>query len=32
MSSYYGRYSDEYDSRFEPFFARGYEMCWRENR
>jgi len=32
MSSYYGRYSDEYDSRFEPYFARGYEQCWRENR
>lgn len=32
MSSYYGRYSEEYDSRFEPYFARGYEQCWRENR
>jgi hypothetical protein len=32
MSSYYGRYSEEYDSRFEPYFARGYEKCWRENR
>ena len=32
MSSYYGRYSDEYDRRFEPYFARGYEKCWRENR
>ena len=32
MSSYYGRYSDDYDSRFEPYFARGYEQCWRENR
>ena len=32
ISSYYGRYSDDYDSRFEPYFARGYEQCWRENR
>ena len=32
MSSVYERYDDEYDRRFEPFFAQGYEDCWRRAR
>lgn len=32
MSMAYERHSDMYDSRFEPFFARGYEACWKHFR
>jgi hypothetical protein len=32
MSSFYGRHSGGYDSRFEPYFARGYEAGWRDYR
>ncbi len=32
MSNFYGRHSDGYDSRFEPYFARGYEAGWRDYR
>ena len=32
MSSVYERYSDQYDTRFEPYFRQGYEACWAANR
>lgn len=32
MSMAHERHSDAYDSRFEPYFARGYEAGWRANR
>lgn len=32
MSSVYQRYSDQYDTRFEPYFRQGYEACWAANR
>jgi hypothetical protein len=32
MSMAYERHSDSYDRRFEPYFAQGYEACWRKNR
>jgi len=32
MSSVYERYSDMYDSRFEPYFKQGYEVCWKHYR
>lgn len=32
MSNFYGRHSNGYDSRFEPYFARGYEAGWRDYR
>jgi len=32
MSSVYERYSDDYDSRFEPYFARGYQAGWNDYR
>jgi len=32
MSSVYERYSDQYDTRFEPYFARGYEEGWMKYR
>jgi hypothetical protein len=32
MSMAYERHSDMYDSRFEPYFAQGYEACWRQYR
>ena len=31
MSMMYERH-EGYDSRFEPYFARGYEAGWRANR
>ena len=31
MSMAYQRHED-YDSRFEPYFARGYEAGWKANR
>lgn len=32
MSMAYQRHSDMYDTRFEPYFAKGYEACWRRHR
>ena len=32
MSSVYERYSDQYDTRFEPYFRQGYQACWAANR
>ena len=32
MSMAYERHAGMYDSRFEPFFAQGYEVCWRHYR
>ena len=32
MSMAYERHSDSYDRRFEPYFAQGYEKCWRQHR
>lgn len=32
MSMAYERHSEMYDSRFEPYFAKGYEACWMRNR
>jgi len=32
MSMAYERHADMYDSRFEPYFAQGYEACWRHFR
>lgn len=32
MSRVYERYSDGYDSRFEPYFARGYDAGWHDFR
>ncbi len=32
MSRYYGRHSDGYDSRFEPYFRAGYKKCWGQYR
>ena len=32
MSNFYGRHADGYDSRFEPYFARGYEAGWQDYR
>lgn len=32
MSMAYERHAGMYDSRFEPFFAQGYEACWRHFR
>lgn len=32
MSMAYERHSDSYDRRFEPYFAQGYEACWKKNR
>lgn len=32
MSMAYMRHSDMYDSRFEPYFAKGYEACWKKYR
>ncbi|MEH6739327.1 MAG: hypothetical protein V7695_12375 [Sulfitobacter sp.] len=32
MSSVYERYSDQYDTRFEPYFRQGYEACWAASR
>jgi len=32
MSRFYGRHSDSYDSRFEPFFADGYKDGWHDYR
>jgi hypothetical protein len=29
MSMAYQRHSGMYDSRFEPYFAKGYEHCWQ---
>lgn len=29
MSMFYGRHSDRYDTRFEPYFKQGYEACWK---
>jgi hypothetical protein len=31
MSMVYERH-EGYDSRFEPYFARGYETGWKANR
>ena len=32
MSNVYERYSDQYDTRFEPYFRQGYQACWAANR
>ena len=32
MSMAYERRAGDYDSRFEPYFARGYEAGWKANR
>lgn len=32
MSMAYERHSDMYDRRFEPYFAQGYEACWKRHR
>jgi hypothetical protein len=32
MSMAYERHADMYDSRFEPYFAQGYEECWKHFR
>ena len=32
MSRVYERYSDGYDSRFEPYFAKGYDAGWHDYR
>ena len=32
MSMVYERHADAYDSRFEPYFARGYEAGWKAHR
>jgi hypothetical protein len=32
MSRAYERYSDDYDSRFEKYFARGYKAGWNDYR
>ena len=32
MSNFYGRHADGYDSRFEPYFKRGYEAGWQDYR
>ena len=32
MSSVYERYSDDYDSRFEKYFASGYSAGWNDYR
>ena len=32
MSMAYQRHADMYDSRFEPFYAQGYEVCWKHFR
>lgn len=32
QSMAYERHSDAYDSRFEPYYARGYEAGWKANR
>jgi len=32
MSMAYERHSDMYDRRFEPYFAQGYEVCWKHHR
>lgn len=32
MSMAHERHSDQYDSRFEPYFAKGYDKCWAANR
>ncbi|AXI45513.1 hypothetical protein C1J03_05350 [Sulfitobacter sp. SK012] len=32
MSMAYERHSDMYDSRFEPYYAQGYDACWKHFR
>lgn len=32
MSMAYERHAESYDSRFEPYFAKGYEEGWKKNR
>ena len=32
MSMAYERHADMYDSRFEPYYAQGYEACWKHFR
>jgi hypothetical protein len=32
MSMAYERHADMYDSRFKPFFAKGYKKCWKHYR
>lgn len=32
MSNFYGRHSDYYDTRFEPYFADGYNAGWNDYR
>ncbi len=32
MSNFYGRHEDGYDSRFEPYFKRGYQAGWQDYR
>ena len=32
MSMAYERHAEMYDSRFEPYFKQGYEVCWRKFR
>ena len=32
MSMAYERHADGYDSRFEPYYAMGYEAGWKKNR
>lgn len=32
QSMAYERHSDMYDSRFEPYFAKGYSYCWSKYR
>jgi hypothetical protein len=32
MSRAYERYSDDYDSRFEKYFAKGYKAGWNDFR
>ena len=32
MSRLYERHGDDYDSRFEAYFSRGYQSGWNDNR
>ena len=32
MSRAYERHADDYDSRFEEYFSRGYQSGWNDNR
>ncbi len=32
MSMAYERHADDFDRQFEPYYARGYEHCWKQHR